>query len=120
MRELQDVLAGITVTGPRFDAVVPGVLPAAFRKTVSAERRSTLADVRENLERAVVRDILGRRRNVARTAGKMRVTRQGLAKRWRGSRSTGSVRAATAWPRAVVEPDWAGVQARCRSRSWRN
>ena len=58
-RELQNVLANLTVTGPRYGVVGPGALPAAFRRAVAVECRPTLADARENLERTMVRDALG-------------------------------------------------------------
>ena len=35
--ELPNVLANLTVTGPRYGPVGAGALPAAFRKTVPAE-----------------------------------------------------------------------------------
>ena len=44
VRELQNVLAKLTVTGPRYGPVGPDALPSAFRKTVAAERRPTLAE----------------------------------------------------------------------------
>ena len=78
VRELQDVLADITVTGPRYGAVGPGS-GGGVAETVGPERQPTLAGVRKDLERAMVRDILGHR-NVARTTGKMGVTQQGPAK----------------------------------------
>ena len=59
VRELQNVLANLTVTGPRYGVVGPGVLPTAFRRAVVAERRPTLTDARENLERAMARGRLG-------------------------------------------------------------
>ena len=74
------MLANLTVTGPRYGPVGPDALPAAFRKTVPAERQPTLAEAREDLERAMVRDALGRHRSVARAAGELGVTRQGLSK----------------------------------------
>ena len=64
-----------TVTGPRYGRVGPGALPAA-----PAERQPTLAEVREDLERVMVRDALGRHRSVARAVGELGVTRQGLSK----------------------------------------
>ena len=60
VRELQNVLAKLTVTGPRYGPVGPDALPSAFRKTVAAERRPTLAEARESLERTIVRDALVR------------------------------------------------------------
>ena len=80
VRELQNVLANLTVTGPRYGPVRSDVLPAAFQKSVPAERQPTLAEAREDLERAMVRDALGRHRSVARAAGELGVTRQGLSK----------------------------------------
>ena len=80
VRELQNVLANLTVTGPRYGPVGPDALPSAFRRTVAAERRPTLGEAREDLERAMVRDALGRHRSVARAAGELGVTRQGLSK----------------------------------------
>ena len=80
VRELQNVLANLTVTGPRYGPVGPGALPAAFRKTVSTERQPTLAEARQDLERAMVRDALGRHPSVAPAAGELGVTRQGLSK----------------------------------------
>ena len=80
LRELQNVLANLTVTGPRSGPVGPGALPTAFRKTVSIERQPTLAEAREDLERAMVPDALGRHRSVSRAAGELGVTRQGLSK----------------------------------------
>ena len=74
------MLANLTVTGPRYGPVGPDALPAAFRKTVAAERRPTLAEAREDQERTMVRDALGRHRSVARTAGELGVTRQCLSK----------------------------------------
>ncbi len=80
VRELQNVLANLTATGPRYGPVRPDALPAAFRKGVPAERQPPLAEAREDLERAMVRDALGRHRSVARAAGELGVTRQGLSK----------------------------------------
>ncbi|MCY3843508.1 MAG: sigma 54-interacting transcriptional regulator, partial [Acidobacteria bacterium] len=80
VRELQNVLANLTVTGPRYGPVGPDALPSAFRRTVAAERRPTLGEAREDLERATVRDALGRHGSVARAAGELGVTRQGLSK----------------------------------------
>ena len=80
VRELQNVLANLTVTGPRYGPVGPDALPSAFRKTVAAERRPRLAEARESLERTMVRDALVRHRSVARAAGELGVTRQGLSK----------------------------------------
>ena len=80
VRELQNVLANLTVTGPRYGPVGPDALPTAFRKAVAAERRPTLAEAREDVERAMVRDALGRHASVARAAGELGVTRQGLSK----------------------------------------
>ena len=77
VRELQNVLANLTVTGPRYGPVGRGALPAAFRTAAPAERQPTLAEAREDLERAMVRDALSRRRSVARAAGELGVTRQG-------------------------------------------
>ena len=80
VRELQDVLVNLTVTGPRYGPVGLDALPSAFRRTVAAERRPTLAEAREDLERAMVRDALGRHGSIARAAGELGVTRQGLSK----------------------------------------
>ena len=80
VRELQNVLANLTVTGPRYGPVGPDALPTAFRKTVGAERRPTLAEARESLERTMVREALGRHDSVARAAGELGITRQGLSK----------------------------------------
>ena len=80
VRELQNVLANLTVTGPRYGPVGPDALPRAFRRTVAAEHRPTLAEAREDLERAMVRDAIGRHGSVARAAGELGVTRQGLSK----------------------------------------
>ena len=80
VRELQNVLANLTVTGPRYGPVGPDALPSAIRKTVAAERRPTLAEAREDLERTMVRDALGRLGTLARAAGVLGVTRQGLSK----------------------------------------
>ena len=66
VRELQNVLANLTVTGPSYGPVGPDARPAAFRKTVAAERRPTLAEAHENLERTMVRDALGRDGSTAR------------------------------------------------------
>ena len=74
------MLANLTVTGPRYGPVGPDALPSALRRTVAAERRPTLAEAREDLERAMVRDALGRHGTVARAAGELGVTRQGLSK----------------------------------------
>ena len=52
----------------------------ALRRPVAAARRPTLAEAREDLERAMVRDALGRHGTVARAAGELGVTRQGLSK----------------------------------------
>ena len=49
-------------------------------KTVAAERRSTLAEAREDLERTMVRDAFGRHGTVARAVGELGVARQGLSK----------------------------------------
>ena len=80
VRKLQNVLANLTVTGPRYGPVGPDALPSALRRTVPAERRPALAEAREDLERAMVRDALGRHSSVARAAGELGVTRQGLSK----------------------------------------
>ena len=80
VRELQNVLANLTVTGLRYGPVGPDALPSAFRKRVATERRPTLAEARESLERTMVRDALGRHGSVARAAGELGVTRQGLSK----------------------------------------
>ncbi len=80
VRELQNVLANLTVTGLRYGPVGPDALPSAFRKRVATERRPTLAAARESLERTMVRDALGRHGSVARAAGELGVTRQGLSK----------------------------------------
>ena len=80
VRELQNVLANLTVTGPRYGPVGPDALPSAFRKTVAAEQRPTLAEAREDLERTMVRDALVRHHSVARAAGELGITRQGLSK----------------------------------------
>ncbi len=74
------MLANLTVTGPRYDPVGPDALPSAFRGSVAAERRPTLAEAREDLERAMVRDALVRHRSVARAAGELGVAQQGLSK----------------------------------------
>ncbi len=55
-----------------FDAPADGLSPP------SGSRRSPKA--REDLEGAMVGDALGRHRSVARTAGELGVTRQGLSK----------------------------------------
>lgn len=73
-------LANLTVTRLRYGRVGPRAVPAAFRKTVPAERQPTLAEAREDLEGAMVRDALGRHGSVARAAGELGVTRQGLSK----------------------------------------
>ena len=80
VRELQNVLASLTVTGPRYGYIGPDALPSAFRRTAAGERRPTLAEAREELERALVRDALGRHGSVSRAAGELGVTRQGLSK----------------------------------------
>ena len=80
VRELQNVLANLSVTGPRYGALGPDALPVAFRRPVAAERRPTLAAARERLERTMVRDALGRHESVARAAGELGITRQGLSK----------------------------------------
>ena len=77
---LQNVLAHLTVIGPRYGPVGPDALPSAFRKTVVAERRRTLAQAREDLEHTMVRDALGRQGSVPRAGGELGVTRQGLSK----------------------------------------
>ena len=74
------MLANLTVTGPRYGPVRPDALPAVFWKSVPAERQPTLAEARENLERAMVRDALRRHRRVVRAARELGVTRQGLSK----------------------------------------
>ena len=80
VRELQNVLANLTVAGPRYGAVGPDALPAAFRRAAAAERRPTLAEARENLERTMVRDALGRHASVAGAGSELGITRQGLSK----------------------------------------
>ena len=80
VRELQNVLANLTVTGPVDGAVGPDVLPAAIRREVPAERRPTLAQAREELERAMVKDALGRHSSISGAAGELGITRQGLSK----------------------------------------
>ena len=80
VRELQNVLANLTVTGPVDGAVGPDVLPAAIRREVPAERRPTLAQAREELERAMVTDALGRHSSISGAAGELGITRQGLSK----------------------------------------
>ena len=47
VRELQNVLANLTVTRPRYVPVGRDALPSAFRRTVAAEPRPTLAEARE-------------------------------------------------------------------------
>ena len=79
VRELQNVLAKLTVTGPRYGSVGPDALPGTFRKTAAAERRPRRAEARENLERTMARNALGRHHSVARAAGELGVTRQGLS-----------------------------------------
>ena len=93
VRELQNVLANLTVTGPRYGLVGPDALPSAFRKAVAAERRPALGEAREDPERAMVRDALGRHGSEARAAGELSVARQGLSKLMGPSSSTGSTRA---------------------------
>ena len=44
--ELQNVLANLTVTGPRYGPVGPGALPAAFRTAAPAERQPPLSEAR--------------------------------------------------------------------------
>ena len=74
------MLANLAVTGTRHGPVGPGALPAAFRKTVPAERQPTLAEAREDLEGAMVRDALERHGSVARAARELDVARQGFSK----------------------------------------
>lgn len=71
------MLANLTVTGPRYGPAGPDALPSAFRRTVAAERRPTFAEAREELERAMVCDALGRHGS---GAGELGVTRQGVSK----------------------------------------
>ncbi len=80
VRELQNVLANLTITGPRYGPVGLDALPSALRRAVAAERRPTLAEAREDVERTMVRDALGRHGSVARAAGELGVTRQDLSK----------------------------------------
>ena len=80
VRELQNVLANLTVAGPLDGAVGPEVLPTAIRQEVPAERRPTLAQAREELERAMVTDVLGRHASIASAARELGITRQGLSK----------------------------------------
>ena len=116
VRELQNVLANLTVTGPRYGAVGPDALPAAYRRGGAAERRPTLAEAREDLERTMVRDALGRHDSVARAAGELGITRQGLSKLmavWSGHPQ----RVPWAWrhqPRRPVQRRWPS-EARPRS-----
>ena len=70
VRELQNVLANLTIAGPLDGAVGPDVLPAAIQREVAAERRPTLAQAREELERAMV-------------IGRARTPCQPLRRRWR-------------------------------------
>ena len=79
-RELQKVLANLAVTGRRYGPVVADSLPAAFRRRVGAERRSTFAGAREDMERTMVSDVLGRHASTARGAGEMGIRRQALSK----------------------------------------
>ena len=74
------MLANLTVTGPVDGAVGPDVLPAAIRREVAAEHRPTLAQAREELERAMVTDALGRHSSISGAASELGVTRQGLSK----------------------------------------
>ncbi len=80
VRELQNVLANLAVTAPRFGAIGPDALSSASRREVSTDRRLTLAEARDDLERTMVRDALGRHASVARAAGELGITRQGLSK----------------------------------------
>ena len=80
VRELQNVLANLTIAGPLDGPVGPDVLPAAIQREVAAQRRPTLAQAREELERAMVRDALGRHANISGAAGELGITRQGLSK----------------------------------------
>ena len=77
VRELQNVLANLTITGPRYGPVGLDALPSAFRRAVAAERRPTLAEAREDVERTMVRDALGRHGSVARAAGELGVNPPG-------------------------------------------
>ena len=72
------MLANLTVTGSRYGLVGPGALPPAFRKAVPAEQQPTLAEAREDLEGAMVRDALGRHGSVGCAAGELDVTPQGF------------------------------------------
>ena len=115
VRELQNVLAKLTVTGPRYGPVGPDALPSAFRKTVAAERRPTLAEARESLERTIVRDALVRHHSVARAAGELGVTRQGLSKlmaRLQVDRFNPGRDRAAAGPSRQVQPDGRGSRKR--------
>ena len=59
VRERQNVLANLTVTGPRYGPVGPGDLPAAFRTAAPAARQPPLAVVPEDIEREMVRNAFG-------------------------------------------------------------
>ena len=54
--------------------------PSGRLAVAPAERQPTLAEAREDLERVMVRDALGRHRSVARAVGELASTRQGLSK----------------------------------------
>ena len=74
VREPQNVFANLTVTGPRYGPVGLDALPAALRRTVCRRTAAdpTLAEARE--------DALGQHQNIARAAGELGITRQGLSR----------------------------------------
>ena len=53
IRKLQNDRLNLAVTGPRYGAIGPDHLPAAIQSTVAANRRPTLVDPREDLERTI-------------------------------------------------------------------
>ena len=79
VREPQNVLA----TSPSPDRATTPSVPTPCRPPSANGRRRAVADAgrgREDLEPEIVRDALGRRGSVARAAGELGVTRQGLSK----------------------------------------
>ena len=73
------MLANLTVTGPRYGPSAPA---PCWRPSGRPPRRAA-ADARagrEDLEREMVRDVLGCHRSVARAAGELGVTRHDLSK----------------------------------------
>jgi transcriptional regulator with PAS, ATPase and Fis domain len=81
VRELQNVLASMMVSGPARGVIGPQGLPAHILRTTAMTRRATLAEARREFEERYVRAALARAggRSVV-AARDLGVSRQGLSK----------------------------------------